>query len=75
MTVKRYYYRLRPPGPGCQPKAGLVAVTAFGTCRYIESVGCKAWGVCEYDRELSNEEIEAFELVPVPDNDSPYLGR
>ena len=73
MTLNRYYYKLRQPAPGCQPKAGLVSTMSLDECPYVHSVGCHAWGVCWYDRELSDEEMEAYDLVPVPCTDSVFL--
>lgn len=59
----RYYYRLRPPGIGCQPKDGLEEIVAFDKAQYVESIGKWAWGWAEYSRPLTADEIRDFELV------------
>lgn len=53
----KYLYRLRPPGPGCQPK------------NFIECQDCeinknnrKYWGYVIYQKELSTNEIDDYDL-------------
>lgn len=51
----KYGYRLRPPSPGAQPK-GHIGFWDFG-CKRGEH-----WGYVYYDRELSPEEVCAYDL-------------
>lgn len=55
--VYRYGYRLRPPGIGCQPQG----FTHCEKCEYE----AKYWGIVEYERKLTREEIEEFELEEI----------
>ena len=57
----RYYLTQRPPSPGCQPSCGLVNVD-FTTSKLN---GHMVWGTVTYDRKLSQQEIEAYELTEV----------
>ena len=59
----RYYSRMRPLGPGTFPWTGVRNVFNFDDRTYVEEVGCEVWGYVEYDRELTKEEIDAYELV------------
>ena len=51
-----YYYgmRLRGFSPGCQPMEGLIE-------RQDDNAG-KYWDILVYDRELTEKEIEDYEL-------------
>ena len=53
--MREYLYgmRLRPAGPGCQPMKGLLRI-APGGGRYHS--------LLIYDRKLSDEEVEQYEL-------------
>ena len=53
-----YYYRLRPPSPGCQPKQGLLETNN----KEIEYNNRKYWGYAVYDRELSDKELYEYDL-------------
>ena len=53
----KYYMTQRPPGPGCQPEGGLKNI------EYPEN--SKPWAILEYDRKLSQREIEDYELTEV----------
>ena len=57
----RYTYgmRLRPAGPGAQPKEGLQEIKTDPKDEY--------WDLLVYDRELSEKEIHDYELR--------YLGK
>ena len=58
-----YYYRLRPPGIGCQPSEGLVSMQGTPDGRKsLEVEGEFFWGSAEYDRILPDEEMERFDL-------------
>lgn len=67
--VYRYYFRLRPPGIGCQPKRGLLRIDNFEQARYVECIGRYAHGWAEYDRPLTCDEIRDYELVRGPIED------
>ena len=58
-----YYYgmRLRPVSPGAQPK-GMVSWWE-GTGRY--------WGIIAYNRELTPQELEDYELDKLPASCNP----
>lgn len=51
--MKKYFYEMtaRPFGIGCQPK---------GVIEFDEDKG--EWGIIAYDRELTDKEIEDYEL-------------
>lgn len=53
-----YYYRLRQPGIGCQPKNGLIEIdynsVNIGNREY--------WGSVTYNRPLTDEEIYSYDL-------------
>ena len=53
-----YYYRLRPPSPGCQPKQGLLEMNG----EKILHNDREYWGSCIYDRELSDKELYEYDL-------------
>lgn len=57
----RYYMTQRPPGPGCQPAKGMINAD-FNTGRME---GHRIWGYVEYDRQLTSEEINDYELMEV----------
>lgn len=56
----RYVYGtfLRPPDIGCVPKHGLKEVSF----EEFESVGRHYWGTASYDRKLTAEEIEQYDM-------------
>lgn len=60
MSIKTYiyYYRLRPPSPGCQPKKGLLKTSNDAITRHNREY----WGYAEYDRELSDKELFDYDL-------------
>ena len=55
--MKRYGMRLRPAGPGCQPP---------GFIR-IDSSEKRYWNVLYYERELTKEEMEQYNLDELPE--------
>ena len=71
-TVYRYYCRFRPPMPGAIPRPGLVRVGSYDYKQCIGGVG--AWGFAEYDRPLTEKEIEDYELAPAKHNPLEYEG-
>ena len=58
-----YYTLYRPPMPGSVPREGLLAAQAYDERKAIESIGKMAWGIVVYSRQLSEEEVEEYELV------------
>ena len=64
MTKYAYYMTQRPFSIGAQPKEGLVEVEDFDSKKYIEDIDRRAWSRIVYDRELTEQEIEQYELVP-----------
>ena len=51
MKIYWYEYKYRPFGIGCQPK---------GHIEYVENYG--KWGKVAYNRELTEKELNDFEL-------------
>lgn len=66
--MNKYTYALceRPPGPGCQPMEGLISVS-MEPKRYGSLF---AWGTATYNRELTDQEKEDYEMTNV----SIFLG-
>lgn len=60
----RYYSTQRPLEPGCCPRAGVQEVHNFKEKFFCEEIGCEAWGYIDYNRELTLEEVEDYELTP-----------
>lgn len=66
MRIYVYELRLRPPGIGCQPDDGLLETGEFARREaYEEFGGHPCWGWAAYGRELSDREVESYELAPV----------
>ena len=57
LPIYTYLYRLRPPGPGCQPPGYL-------ECKEVDILkdNRKYWGYVIYSRELTPKEIEDYDL-------------
>ena len=53
-----YYFRLRPPSPGCQPSNGLLEMNG----EKIIHNEREYWGSCTYDRELTDKELYEYDL-------------
>lgn len=64
MTKHAYYMTQRPFSIGAQPKEGLVEVEDFDCKKRVEEIGRDAWSRIVYDRELTEQEIDQYELVP-----------
>lgn len=59
----RYAMLMRPPAPGAYPRAGIIGVDFMeGTA----PSGHHHWGTCEYNRELTEDEIWSYELEQLP---------
>ena len=70
MKVYRYYCRFRPPMPGAIPRQGLVRVVDFDWPQSFN--GVSAWGYAEYDRPLTEQEIDQYELAASQNNPLEY---
>lgn len=64
MAKHAYYMTQRPFSIGAQPKEGLVEVEDFDSRKHIEEIGRDAWSRIVYDRELTEQEVSQYELVP-----------
>ena len=53
-----YVMRMRPPGPGCQPKEGLIETTDTE----IPFHGRQSWGTARYNRALTVEEEKHYDM-------------
>lgn len=58
-----YYTPQRPPAPGTIPKRGLLNAHTFADRSYVEQIGRRVWGMAFYNRKLTREEIEDYELI------------
>lgn len=63
-----YYSTLRPVSIGTYPKDGMVDFENYSSRLYIPAINREAWGVLYYSRELTREEMENYDLVPLPEN-------
>ena len=59
-----YYVTQRPAGLGAVPKRGLVDVLALDPRVIIPKIGRGAYSKVTYNRELTREEVEQYELTP-----------
>ena len=66
--VKHYFSTQRPAGPGACPKDGLLGFQNYDRRTFIPEFGREAWATLAYDRELTEEELKNYELVPHPEN-------
>jgi tRNA G10 N-methylase Trm11 len=60
----KYYLTQRPPSMGTHPK-GTTKVVAFDQRQFVDEIGREAWGYVEYDKELSDKDIDDYELMGV----------
>lgn len=61
--IYRYYCPARPPAPGAVPKGAInVEYSDDGYMVDADGYSHRAWGVVEYDRELTDREINDYEL-------------
>lgn len=56
----KYYSTQRPLMPGCCPRAGVQEVVNFDDKKFCEEIGCEAWGFVEYNRELTQNEVDDY---------------
>lgn len=62
--MNRYYSRLRPVSIGTYPAGMVLDTHNYDSKTFVEAAGCEVYGYIDYDRELSKEEIEHYDLVP-----------
>ena len=58
-----YYLTQRPAGPGCQPRSGLVEIVDLNN-KFVPEINRTAWSKVIYDRQLTQDEINQYELTP-----------
>lgn len=58
-----YYLTQRPAGPSCQPRKGLLYIEDLDD-RFVPEINCEAWSRVTYDRQLTTDEINQYELTP-----------
>lgn len=63
MEQYKYYCLHRPPDVGAVPLSGLLYVEAYRTKKYIFALKTQAWGYAVYNRCLTADEIEEYELM------------
>ena len=61
----RYYSTQRPITPGSYPKENVISIENFDDKKYVSEIGGDAWGYVEYDCELPEEKVRAYEFTPV----------
>lgn len=64
MAKHAYYMTQRPFSIGAQPNEGFVEAEDLDGKKHIEDIDREAWPRIVYDRELTEQEIEQYELVP-----------
>lgn len=62
--MKRYYSIMRPVSIGTYPKNGAEEIVNFDHRQFCPEINHEAWGYIEYSRELSEEEVADYELMP-----------
>jgi hypothetical protein len=63
----RYFFAMRPPSLGTQPKYADRFCDYDGR-KYVDGIGREAWGWVEYNRPLTAKEQSDYELIPSPLN-------
>jgi hypothetical protein len=64
--VFKYFLPYRPPAPGTIPK-GFVRCEEWADRPYCAEVGRHVWGFAEYERELTEQEVNDYELIRAPE--------
>ena len=59
----RYYSTQRPVSMGTYPTANVVAFENFDNREFIEDEGIRAWGYLIYSDELTQKQMDDYELV------------
>jgi hypothetical protein len=70
--MNRYYSTLRPVAPGTFPNPvdnPVVNIENFDARSHVGIIGREAWGYVEYEKPLTDEQIEAFDLVAASDSE------
>lgn len=70
MKVYRYYCTHRPPVPGSIPREGLTHIADFDWPQSFNGIPAHGWA--EYNRELTEKEINDYELAASPNNPLEY---
>ena len=73
MKNNRYQYAMvmRPPMMGALPNKGFRCILVEHECRkYNSKLNMFIWAIVEYDRELEQHELEAYEMVKFDGYDS-----
>ena len=70
MKAYRYYCKYRPPMPGAIPHSGITNLAMFDWPQTFDGIGC--WGWVEYSRELTQKEVNEYELVASRNNPLEY---
>lgn len=63
--MRKYYSVMRPVSIGTFPREGVEEIVNFDNRTYCPEINREAWGYIEYNRELSEEEVAEYELIPV----------
>ncbi len=76
----RYYSTQRPVMPGSFPKpdyAEILEIHNFDHRKYVEEISREAWGWIEYNKPLTNFDMNSHELVALPEKELhlKYFGR
>lgn len=76
----RYYSTQRPIMPGGYPKPKnneVLEIENFDNKKFVEEVGCQAWGYIEYKKPLGHFDVIDYELavVKIKTLHLKYIGR
>ena len=66
--LKEKYSTQRPVMPGGYPKPQnneVLEIENFDNKKFVEEVGCQAWGYVEYEKPLGHFDVVGYELVAV----------
>lgn len=70
MKLYDYITKNRPPMPGACPRDGLCEVESFDNRKKL--YGVEGWGTVTYNRPLTQQEIDDYELAPLELGRTPY---
>lgn len=62
--MNRYYSKLRPVSIGTYPVGMAVETHNYDHRQYVEDAGCEVYGYIDYNRKLSEDEINHYDLIP-----------
>jgi hypothetical protein len=60
----RYYSTQRPVSVGTYLKTGVQEIHNFDCKTFCEDINREVWGYIDYDRELTEDEVDSYELTP-----------